>query len=181
MKIQGPTIVAYIIFAFSMLACMYVNTCMIPDVRENNKDVEITIKNTEKASLNTDYKEVDSYWILFTKRLRKKLDSARKTAFNIIDSYQYELADGWREILNTFEIFEYCKALPEAFIRRLIFMPTLTGNKEYCEEEVESKPRVYPDTDYRSFKYRTAFVANVIDGLKAIVDLFYNVIKSCLG
>ena len=102
--------------------------------------------------------------------------------YSLIDSYEYEISDFWKEVLNHFEIFEYYKAYPEALIRRLILMPTFTGKKEFePDEDREEKPLVYPDYDYRSIRYRVSLVPNTIERTKKLVDYFFDRINISLG
>ena len=112
--------------------------------------------------------------------ISSKLKNQRHFIHSLIDSYEYEISDFWKEVLNNFEIFEYYKAYPEAFIRRLILMPTFTGNKEFDQDElVEEKPLEYPDFDYRSIRYRVSLVPDTIERAKMLVDYFYK--RICLS
>ena len=178
MKKNLPTIAAFVMLAISLTIAFFITMKQNP---EHGKpivnDVEIIINKPEVDSTVILEK---SLLIEVCLMLKDKLKANRKYIFTIIDSYEIEIGDYWREVLNKFEYFEYYKAFPEAFIRRLIFMPTFTGNKEFIDETTDDKPVVYPDNDYRSFRYRASLVPDTISSLKSIVDFFYFRIKNCL-
>ena len=179
---RKPTIAAFVIFAMSLILAFLI-TVSEQEAKVPKKDVEIfvvkppidvpkSVFNNEKLSF---YKATKDY-------LKIELKNRRRFLFLVVDSYEIEISDFWREVLNHFEIFEYYKAYPEAFIRRLILMPTFTGNKELLyEDDSNEKPVVYPDYDYRSIRYRVSLVPNTIDNLKAFIDFFYFRIKLSLG
>ncbi len=181
MKKNLPTIAAFIMLAISLTIAFFITMKQHP---EHSKpvidDVEIIINKPEVNSVASTIIQEKSLLIEACLMLKDKLKANRKYIFTIIDSYEVEIGDYWREVLNKFEYFEYYKAFPEAFIRRLIFMPTFTGNKEFIDETTDDKPIVYPDNDYRSFKYRASLVPDTISSLKSIVDFFYFRVKFCL-
>lgn len=181
MKKYGPSIAAFVLFSFSVVISIFISSWQAMPANQPSDDVEIIIKKSDKTvkAENQDFVSKECGISDIGVLLKQKLDSVRKTAFCVIESYEYEIADGWQEVLNVFEFFEYCRACPEAFVRRLIIMPTITGNKDFYEE-VDSKPVSYPDDDYRSFKYRTSLVPNTIAAMKSVVDFFYNRFKVLL-
>ena len=177
-----PTIAAGIMLFLSLVLSFYI-TVYDQELKKNKSDVEIFItkepveipKQLIEFKRNSLYKELR---ILMYNRLKEQ----RRFLYSIIDSYEYEISDFWREVLNHFEIFEYYKAYPEAFIRRLILMPTFTGKKEFEEDELEvQKPLNYPDYDYRSIRYRVSLVPNTIERAKQLIDYFYDRITLSLG
>ena len=177
-----PTIAAAVLFFISLVLSFYI-TVYDQELKKNQNDVEIFItkepvdipKQLIESSNSSILKKIK---VLISSRLKKQ----RHYLHLLIDSYEYEISDFWKEVLNHFEIFEYYKAYPEAFIRRLIFMPTFTGNKEFDQENIkEEKPLEYPDYDYRSIRYRVSLVPNTIDRVKLLIDYFYNRIILSLG
>lgn len=178
MKQKLPTIAAFVMLAISLTIAFFITTGQNPGQNKPGlSDVEIIINKPESRPVASAIMPEKSLLIEVCLMLKEKLKANRKYIFTIIDSYEVEIGDYWREVLNKFEYFEYYKAFPEAFIRRLIFMPTFTGNKEFIDETTEDKPVVYPDNDYRSFRYRVSLVPDTISSLKSIVDFFYFRIK----
>ena len=177
-----PTIAAFIILGISLFLAFLI-TASEQNSKIPQNDVEIFVVKQPidvPKTLTTDaqlsnYKKVKNYLI-------NKLKNKKRFLYAIVDSYEIEISDFWREILNHFEIFEYYKAYPEAFLRRLILMPTITGNTEFNEEvESEEKPIAYPDNDYRSIRYRVSLVPETIKKIKDIIDYFYNKIAIALS
>ncbi len=178
-----PTIAAIIILIVSLLIAfqitVYEQESKIPDsdveifVTKPPVDIPNQIFNKEPS---LSYKNIRNYLI-------NELKDTKKYLYLLVDSYEVEISDFWKEVLNTFEIFEYCKGYPEAFIRRLILMPTFTGANVLSEEEgiISEKPISYPDYDYRSIKYRVSLVPNTINAIKAVIDYFYCKILYSLG
>ncbi|MBR4330940.1 MAG: hypothetical protein IKO19_01830 [Candidatus Riflebacteria bacterium] len=177
-----PTIAAAIILFLSLILSFYI-TVYDQELKKNKSDVEIFFpkepvdipKQLIEFKRNSLYKE-------FRSLMLNKLKNQRRFMYSLIDSYEYEISDFWKEVLNHFEIFEYYKAYPEAFIRRLILMPTFMGNKEFeLDEDREDKLLVYPDYDYRSIRYRVSLVPDTIERAKRLVDYFYDRINISLG
>ena len=177
-----PTIAAGIMLFLSLVLSFYI-TVYDQELKKSKSDVEIFItkepieipKQLIEFRRNSFYKE-------FRILMLNKLKEQRRFLYSIVDSYEYEISDFWREVLNHFEIFEYYKAYPEAFIRRLILMPTFTGNKEFEQDEsVVEKPLNYPDYDYRSIRYRVSLVPDTIERAKKLIDYFYDRINMSLG
>ena len=178
-----PTIAAAIILFLSLILSFYI-TVYDQELKKNKSDVEIFIP---KEPVQIPHQLIETNKISIFKELRlfvlNKIKNQRRFMYSLIDSYEYEISDFWKEVLNHFEIFEYYKAYPEAFIRRLILMPTFTGNKEFepDDDNKEAKPLVYPDYDYRSIRYRVSLVPNTIERAKQLVDYFYDRINISLG
>lgn len=177
-----PTIAAFIILVISLFLAFLI-TASEQDYRASKKDVEVyTVKQPIDVPLNLFniepipvYKRVRDY-------INNELKGERRFLFLLVDSFEIEISDFWREVLNTFEIFEYYKAFPEAFIRRLVIMPTFTGNKVFLENDnIDEKPMVYPDYDYRSIRYRVSLVPDTIDRIKAVIDFFFSRFFISLG
>ncbi len=172
-----PTIIAIILFALSITLAFYI-TMREQESKISQKDVEIFYP---KSPVEIPKNVIEKNPILKTchdfaiNELKKK----RRYLHLIVDSYEIEISDFWREVLNYFEIIEYYKGYPEAFFRRLIFMPTLTGYKYLDQEEnddetnMNEKPIVYPDNDYRSIRYRVSLVPLTIERIKMVIDFFY--------
>lgn len=183
MKQNLPTVAAFVMLAISLTIAFFFTVRQAPVQKKSdfNNDVEIIINKSEsKSSVSVSIPE-KSIFIESYAFLSDSLKANRKYIFAVIDSYEVEIGDFWREVLNKFEYFEYYKSFPEAFIRRLIFMPTFTGNKELSDEAVvDDKPVIYPDNDYRSFKYRASLVPDTIRFMKDIVDFFFLRLKICL-
>ena len=177
-----PTIAAAIIFFLSLILSFYI-TVYDQELKKNKNDVEIYItKDPVQIPLQLIESNKNSIFKEFRVFVLNKIKNQRRFMHSLIDSYEYEISDFWKEVLNHFEIFEYYKAYPEAFIRRLIFMPTFTGNKEFePNEDIEAKPLVYPDYDYRSIRYRVSLVPDTIEKAKQLVDFFYDRINISLG
>ena len=177
-----PTIAAIIIFIISIILSFYIT---IYDQRlktQNNNDVEVFItKSPIEVPENLVNKEKSHLFIYTRKLLVKTIKNKRRLLHSLVDSYEIEISDFWREVLNHFEIFEYYKAYPEAFIRRLIFMPTFTGRKEFEDSIEYERPLTYPDYDYRSIRYRVSLVPNTIENIKQLIDFFYYRILASLG
>ena len=177
-----PTIAAFIILVLSLILAFLI-TASEQDSRASRKDVEVFIV---KQPVDVPQNIIDNESIFILKKIMNninyELKRERRFLFRIVDSYEIEISDFWREVLNTFEIFEYYKAFPEAFIRRLVFMPTFTGNKDYLEkEDIYEKPVTYPDYDYRSIRYRVSLVPDTIERAKMLVDYFYDRVNMSLG
>ena len=175
MNNKSPTIAAIIILLISLSLAFYITV-----YEQNSKipsgDVEVFI--TKPPVDYPIFNRPQSVFINISSFLLKNLKQERAYLYSLVDSYEIEISDFWKEVLNQFEIFEYYKAYPEAFLRRLIYMPTFTGNYGFIEDnENFEKPIVYPDYDYRSIKYRVSLVPNTIDNMKAIIDYFYYRIK----
>ena len=177
-----PTIAAFVIFGISLILAFLI-TASEQNSKTPQKDVEIFVVKQPidvPNSLITDtqlsiFKKAKNY-------LTNELRSKKRFLYLIVDSYEVEISDFWREVLNHFEIFEYYKAYPEAFLRRLILMPTFTGNTEFNDEiESDDKPIVYPDNDYRSIRYRVSLVPETIKKIKDIIDYFYSRISIALS
>lgn len=170
-----PTIAAFIILVFSLLLAFLI-TASEQDSRATRKDVEVFIV---KQPVDVPQNLIDKEPVFVFKKIRNniidELKGKRRFLFLLVDSFEIEISDFWREVLNTFEIFEYYKAFPEAFIRRLVFMPTFTGNKDYLErDDIYEKPMTYPDYDYRSIRYRVSLVPDTIERTKAVIDFVYS-------
>ena len=175
-----PTIAAFVIFFFSLILAFLI-TASEQEYKAKKKDVEIFIvKQPVELPKDVIRKEKVSFFVLTHNYFVRELKNKRRFLFSLVDSYEIEISDFWREVLNHFEIFEYYKAYPEAFIRRLVFMPTFTGNKDYLENE-EEQPAVYPDYDYRSIRYRVSLVPDTIERLKLLIDFFYTRFAISLG
>ena len=170
-----PTIAAFIILVLSLFLAFLI-TASEQDSRASKEDVEIYIvKQPVDVPQNLINREPISVYTIVRNSISDNLKGKRRFLFLVVDSFEIEISDFWREVLNTFEIFEYYKAFPEAFIRRLVFMPTFTGNKDFLEnEDNDEKPIDYPDYDYRSIRYRVSLVPDTIDRIKAIIDFFYS-------
>ena len=179
-----PTIAAIIILIVSLLIAFQI-TVYEQESKISDTDVEIFVTKppvdipeiitNQESSLSL--KNIKDFLV-------SKLKDTRKYLYLITDSYEVEISDFWKEVLNTFEIFEYYKGYPEAFIRRLILMPTFTGCDVLSEAEegmIDEKPLSYPDYDYRSIKYRISLVPNTINAIKAVIDYFYCRILYSLG
>ena len=177
-----PTIAAAVILLLSLILSFYI-TVYDQELKKNKSDSDVEIFITKEpvsipphlveSNKNSIFKELKFL-------ISSKLKNQRHFIHSLIDSYEYEISDFWKEVLNNFEIFEYYKAYPEAFIRRLILMPTFTGNKEFDQDElVEEKPLEYPDFDYRSIRYRVSLVPDTIERAKMLVDYFYK--RICLS
>lgn len=175
-----PTIAAIIIFIISIILSFYI-TIYDQNLKTKDNDVEVYItKSPIEVPKNLVNQDKSHLFIYTRKSLIKSIKDKRRLLHSLVDSYEIEISDFWREVLNHFEIFEYYKAYPEAFIRRLIFMPTFTGIKEF-EETEEERPLTYPDYDYRSIRYRVSLVPNTIEKTKEIIDFFYYRILASLG
>lgn len=177
-----PTIAAFIILGISLILAFLI-TASEQNSKTPQKDVEIFVVKPPidlPKTLNQDaqlsiYKKTKNYLI-------NELKTKKRFLYSIVDSYEIEISDFWREVLNHFEIFEYYKAYPEAFLRRLILMPTITGNTEFNEEnDSNEKPIVYPDNDYRSIRYRVSLVPETIKKIKDIIDYFFSRIAIALS
>ncbi len=177
-----PTIAAAIILFLSLVLSFYI-TVYDQELKKNKSDVEIFITK-EPVALPLQLIENNKKSIFIKSRnfVVNNIKNQRRFMHSLIDSYEYEISDFWKEVLNHFEIFEYYKAYPEAFIRRLILMPTFTGNKEINQDElIEEKPLQYPDYDYRSIRYRVSLVPDTIERAKMLVDYFYDRVNMSLG
>ncbi len=177
-----PTIAAIIMLLLSLSLSFYI-TVYDQKAKLNKNDVEIFITKQpiEIPKQLIEFRQ-KSLIIKIRLELLDKLKNQRQFMDSLIDSYEYEISDFWKEVLNNFEIFEYFKAYPEAFLRRLILMPTFTGNKEWEIEEIDDrKPPTYPDYDYRSMRYRVSLVPDTIERTKLIIDFLYNRINMSLG
>lgn len=170
-----PTIAAFIILVLSLILAFLI-TASEQDSRATRKDVEVFIV---KQPVDVPQNIINNESIFILKKIMNninyELKRERRFLFLLVDSFEIEISDFWREVLNTFEIFEYYKAFPEAFIRRLVFMPTFTGNKDYLErDDIYEKPMTYPDYDYRSIRYRVSLVPDTIERTKAVIDFVYS-------
>ncbi len=177
-----PTIAAAVILFLSLILSFYI-TVYDQELKKNKNDVEIFIPK-EPVAIPQQLIDKNQNSIFIKSRLLvlNKIKNQRHFMYSLIDSYEYEISDFWKEVLNHFEIFEYYKAYPEAFIRRLILMPTFMGNKEFeLDEDREDKLLVYPDYDYRSIRYRVSLVPDTIERAKRLVDYFYDRINISLG
>ena len=175
-----PTIAATIIFIISIILSFYI-TIYDQRLKTKDNDVEVYITKSPIEVPNNLVNQDKSYLFIYTRKsLIKSIKDKRRLLHSLVDSYEIEISDFWREVLNHFEIFEYYKAYPEAFIRRLIFMPTFTGIKEF-EETEEERPLIYPDYDYRSIRYRVSLVPDTIEKTKELIDFFYYRILASLG
>lgn len=179
---NNPTIVAVIIFIISISLAFYI-TFKEQESKVKKNDVEIfTIKSPVEVPPQFIFNENISFMRFIMNSFTKEIKNKRLFLHNLVDSYEIEISDFWREVLNYFEIIEYYKGYPEAFIRRLIFMPTFTGNKDYLGDEIDDdKPKIYPDHDYRSIRYRVSLVPNTINNIKELIDYFYFRIVSALS
>ena len=175
-----PTIAAIIIFIISIILSFYI-TVYDQSLKTKNNDVEVYITKSPIEVPKNLVNQEKSHLLIYTRKiLVKSIKDKRRLLHSLVDSYEIEISDFWREVLNHFEIFEYYKAYPEAFIRRLIFMPTFTGIKEF-EDLEEERPLTYPDYDYRSIRYRVSLVPNTIEKTKELIDFFYYRIIASLG
>ena len=170
-----PTIPAFIILVLCLILAFLI-TASEQDSRASRKDVEVFIV---KQPVDVPQNIINNESIFILKKIMNninyELKRERRFLFLLVDSFEIEISDFWREVLNTFEIFEYYKAFPEAFIRRLVFMPTFTGNKDYLErDDIYEKPMTYPDYDYRSIRYRVSLVPDTIERTKAVIDFVYS-------
>ena len=177
-----PTIAAIIMLILSLSLSFYI-TVYDQKAKLNKNDVEIFITkqpiDIPQQLINGNHNSVLNQIRLL---IINSLSNQQRFLHLLIDSYEYEISDFWKEVLNNFEIFEYYKAFPEAFIRRLILMPTFTGNQEYDQDNLEEeKPLKYPDYDYRSIRYRVSLVPDTIERIKLVIDYFYNRINLSLG
>ena len=176
-----PTIAAIIMLLLSLTLSFYI-TVYDQELKKNKSDVEIFITKLPIDIPQQLIENNHSVLIQFRHELLKQLKRQRHYVHSFIDSYEYEISDFWKEVLNNFEIFEYYKAYPEAFIRRLVLMPTFTGNKEFDQDDDRiEKPLKYPDYDYRSIKYRVSLVPDTIERTKLLFDYFYDRINIALG
>lgn len=176
-------IIIALIFSTIALALVFFSLPKENDLENKPKDVEIFIAKSS-MELKIPKPIIKSFWWGGHLRLTliNNVKALRMYFHLIIDSYQYEIYDFWVEVLRNFEVFEYYKAFPEAFIRRLIFMPTFTGRKDLLDyEEKGSNLIVYPDYDYRSMRYRTSLVPDTINGAKGIVDFIYSLVVKALS
>lgn len=179
-----PTIAAIIILIVSLLIAFQI-TVYEQDSKISDTDTEIFVTKLPVEIPDNIINQESSLSFKNLKRyLVSELKAKRNYLYLLTDSYEVEISDFWKEVLNTFEIFEYYKGYPEAFIRRLVLMPTFTGCDILSEEEegnIGEKPLSYPDYDYRSIKYRISLVPNTIKAIKAVIDYFYFGILYSLG
>lgn len=177
---KKPTIAAFIIFFLAITTAFFITASdnKSKDIDDEvqifvvKQPVEVPSKILNNSSINY-FKEFKSY-------VSTQINKNHSYLYRLVDSYEIEISDFWREVLNHFEIIEYYKGVPEAFIRRLILMPTFTGIKEVEPINIYQKPLTYPDYDYRSIKYRVSLVPNTISQIKEIIDYLFNRIKISL-
>lgn len=175
-----PTIVAFVLFFLSLTLAFFITASDNKKDKDNN-DIEIFVVKQPVDIPNNVLQNNESLLVTIKTFITDSLKNYKSFLYNVIDSYEIEISDFWKEVLNHFEILEYYKSTPDAFIRRLIIMPTLTGRKEIEPVEIDSKPIIYPDYDYRSIKYRVSLVPDTIETMKSIVDYFFNRIKISLN
>ena len=176
------TITAIIIFITLLLLVLFI-TDNKPKTKKNSKDVEILITKQPIEIIPKIKTQKNNSFIIFIRNsLVNELNKKRKYLHQVIDAHEVEISDICREFLYYYDDFEYYINLPKAFLRRVIFMPTFSGNRLFDENDnLYNKPINYSDNDYRSIKFRVSLVPNTIEKLKNIVDFFFNKILISLG